>query len=149
MSTGVGHSCLPGCLTCLGQGLAHSGNSASLVDESKDLREILLLSGLSPKWTFLFVGLFFNLSVDRSEKERWQIGSLLFLLVTTVLYVCMNVSTSSFTDTVSPVPCLLFFSLLQINIHVFSSLPLQDGLTAPCPLAKEARSPVGDPPRHA
>lgn len=54
MSAGAGQSCRPPVrLQCQGQDLAHSGNSATLLNECKNLHEKLLLSDQAPNW-FLF-----------------------------------------------------------------------------------------------
>ena len=72
-----------------------------------------------------FFFLFYFLSTDCHQR---QIESILLLQVTTCLSVCVSVCSCSWI--VNPAPWLQFLSLLEINIMSFSSLLLQDRLTA-------------------
>lgn len=89
-------------------------------------------------------------TATRKEKERWQIGSLL-LQVTRCLcvfeWVCAVVHVIVHGHS-SPVPCLHVLSFLEINTYVFFFPSLARWIHSPCPLAKEVRSPSGEPPCH-
>lgn len=77
MSAGAGQSYPLVYLQCQGQGLAHGGNSASLLNECKNLHEKLLLSDQAPNELFssflpsflLFIFVFLSTDCHQRQTE--------------------------------------------------------------------------------